>query len=137
MVQAEQLTGPVAYHGEGPLWHDGLHWVDMLAGDVLSLGADGSVSRRHIGAVVAALRPRAGGGFVYAVERGFALDRGPGSPLEVLPEVWTDTAVRMNEGSCDPTVGSTAAPWRTTSLGGPPRCTASTPTAPSRPSSPA
>jgi sugar lactone lactonase YvrE len=37
-VRAEQVTGPVTYHGEGPVWSErwgGLHWVDMLAGDVL------------------------------------------------------------------------------------------------------
>jgi sugar lactone lactonase YvrE len=41
-VQAEQLTGPVAYHGEGPVWSKrwgGLRWVDMLAGDVLALAS--------------------------------------------------------------------------------------------------
>jgi sugar lactone lactonase YvrE len=51
-MRAEQLTGPVAYHGEGPVWSErwgGLRWVDMLAGDVLSLGDDGAVRRRHIG----------------------------------------------------------------------------------------
>jgi sugar lactone lactonase YvrE len=99
---AEQVTAPVAYHAEGPVWSGGLHWVDMLAGDVLSLAPDGSVARRHVASVVAALRPRAAGGFVYAVERGFALDDGPGTPVRALPEVWTTDAVRMNEGGCDP-----------------------------------
>lgn len=51
-MRAEQVTEPVAYHGEGPVWSDrwgGLRWVDMLAGDVLSLGPDGRVDRRHVG----------------------------------------------------------------------------------------
>ena len=74
----------------------------MLAGDVLSLGSDGTVGRRHVGSVVAVVRPRASGGFVYAVERGFALDDGVGTPVRTLPEVWTTDAVRMNEGGCDP-----------------------------------
>jgi sugar lactone lactonase YvrE len=33
----EQLTEPVAFHGEGPVWCDAwaeLRYVDMLAGDV-------------------------------------------------------------------------------------------------------
>jgi hypothetical protein len=47
-----------------------LRWVDMLAGDVLVLGHDGSVGRRHVGSVAAALRPRRGGGAVFGVERG-------------------------------------------------------------------
>jgi sugar lactone lactonase YvrE len=47
-VRAEAVTGPVAYHGEGPVWSarwGGLRWVDMLAGDVLALGEDGAVER--------------------------------------------------------------------------------------------
>lgn len=100
--RAEQITGPIAYHAEGPVWVDQLHWVDMLAGDVLSLGSDGTVGRRHVGTVVAALRPRASGGFVYAVERGFALDDGIGTPIRTLPDLWATDAVRMNEGGCDP-----------------------------------
>ena len=32
----------------------GLRWVDMLAGDVLALAADGSVERRHVGTICAA-----------------------------------------------------------------------------------
>jgi sugar lactone lactonase YvrE len=48
-VRAEQLTGPVAYHGEGPVWSErwgGLRWVDMLAGDVLSLATGGAIDPR-------------------------------------------------------------------------------------------
>jgi len=51
-MRPEQLTGPVAYHAEGPVWSErwgGLRWVDMLAGDVLSLAEDGSVRRLHVG----------------------------------------------------------------------------------------
>jgi sugar lactone lactonase YvrE len=103
-VQVEQVTDPVAYHGEGPVWSarwGGLRWVDMLAGDVLSLGDDGAVGRRHVSSVVAALRPRGGGGAVIAVERGFVLEASDGS-LTRLPDLWSGDGVRMNEGGCDP-----------------------------------
>jgi sugar lactone lactonase YvrE len=103
-MRAEQVTGPVAYHGEGPVWSQrwgGLRWVDMLAGDVLSLDADGTVGRRHVGTIAAALRPRVGGGAVIAVERGFALEDSGGAVTHLDP-VWTDASVRMNEGGCDP-----------------------------------
>jgi sugar lactone lactonase YvrE len=103
-VRAEQVTGPVAYHGEGPVWSErwgGLRWVDMLAGDVLSLAAGGAINRRHVGSVAAALRPRRKGGAVIGVERGFALED-PDGTLTHLGELWTDEQVRMNEGGCDP-----------------------------------
>ena len=100
----EQVTGPLVYHGEGPVWYPGwggLKFVDMLAGDVMSLVADGSLERRHVGSVAAAVRPRRGGGAVIGVERGFALEDPDGS-LTALPELWSDPSVRMNEGGCDP-----------------------------------
>lgn len=94
----------MAYHGEGPVWSSrwgGLRWVDMLAGDVLSLGDDGAVERRHVGRVAAALRPRRAGGAVIGVERGFALE-GVDRGLTQLEELWSDPGVRMNDGGCDP-----------------------------------
>lgn len=103
-MQAEQLTGPVAYHGEGPVWSahwGGLRWVDMLAGDVLSLADDGRVGRRHVASVVAAVRPRRDGGAIIGVERGFALEQ-PDGTIDELDELWTASDVRMNEGGCDP-----------------------------------
>jgi len=103
-MNAEQVTDPVAYHGEGPVWSErwgGLRWVDMLEGDVLSLGADGEIGRTHVGEVAAAVRPRTGGGAVVGVERGFALEE-PDGAVRHLNEVWSDASVRMNEGGCDP-----------------------------------
>jgi sugar lactone lactonase YvrE len=103
-MRAEQVTDPVTFHGEGPVWSDrwgGLRWVDMLAGDVLSLAADGTVRRRHVGDVAAALRPRRGGGAVIAVEHGFVLEDADGA-LTTLDQVWSDPGFRMNEGGCDP-----------------------------------
>jgi sugar lactone lactonase YvrE len=108
MADAQQLTEPVAFHAEGPVWSPswgGLRWVDMFAGDVLSMGLDGpangAIGRRHVGAIAAALRPRRGGGAVIAVERGFVLEDADGK-LESLPDLWADPGLRMNEGSCDP-----------------------------------
>jgi sugar lactone lactonase YvrE len=101
---AEQVTGPVAYHGEGPVWSEswgGLRWLDMLAGDVLSLGDDGSVGRHHVGKIVACVRPRSSGGAVLGIERGFALEE-PDGMIVPMKAIWTDEGVRMNEGGCDP-----------------------------------
>lgn len=63
---AEPITGPVAQHGEGPLWWPawGLAWVDMMAGDVLHLKKDGSVGRHHVGAYASSVQPRSRGGVI-------------------------------------------------------------------------
>ncbi|WP_308432763.1 SMP-30/gluconolactonase/LRE family protein [Streptomyces naganishii] len=104
-VRVEQVTEPVAYHGEGPVWSGvwgGLRWLDMLAGDVLSLAPDGTVARRHVGTVAAAIRPRRGGGAVMGIERGFALEDTDGK-LTALDPLWgAEERLRMNEGGCDP-----------------------------------
>ncbi|WP_104525698.1 SMP-30/gluconolactonase/LRE family protein [Blastococcus atacamensis] len=103
-MRAEQISGPVAHHGEGPVWSEGwggLRFVDMLAGDVLTLSEDGGARRLHVGDVAAAMRPRRGGGAVIAVERGFALE-GPDGSVTPLAPVWVDGGIRMNEGGCDP-----------------------------------
>jgi sugar lactone lactonase YvrE len=106
MTIAEQITGPDADHGEGPVWHPGwggLRWVDMLAGDVLHLdGVTGAVSRWHVASVAAALRPRETGGAVIATEHSFALTDVIGGDLRVLPKVFDDASVRFNDGACDP-----------------------------------
>jgi sugar lactone lactonase YvrE len=105
MVELEQITEPVAYHGEGPVWHEswgGLRWVDMLAGDVLALdSATGEIRRTHVGEVAAAIRPRAGGGMVVAIQRGFALVD-PDGTLHDLGDLWPAGPTRMNDGACDP-----------------------------------
>jgi sugar lactone lactonase YvrE len=101
---AHQLTSPLVEHGEGPVWFADagqLRFVDMLAGDIVTIDADGAlVERRSVGTVAAAFRPRARGGLVIAVERGFAL-LSPEGELTTLPEVWSDPTVRMNDGACD------------------------------------
>lgn len=78
----------------------GLRWVDMLAGDILTLSASG-VGRRHVGRIAAALRPRLQGGAVIGVERGFALEDADGT-LTYLDPLWVTGQLRMNEGACDP-----------------------------------
>jgi sugar lactone lactonase YvrE len=102
----DQITDPLAAHGEGPVWQagsPGLRWVDMLAGDVLELDpATGQVARHHVGTVAAALRPCASGGVVLALERGFALATPDLATVRPLGEVWSDPGIRMNDGGCDP-----------------------------------
>jgi len=104
VARAEQLTDPLAFHGEGPSWSEswgGLRWVDMLAGDVLSLDAAGTVERLHVGTIAAMIRPRTRGGAIIAREHDFAILHDSGE-IEPLVTVLDDPAVRFNEGGCDP-----------------------------------
>ena len=101
---AEQITDPLAHHGEGPIWDphaQALRWVDMLAGDVLTLRSGEEADRCHVGDVAAAIRPRTGGGLVVAVERGFLLVW-PDGRMGAVHEAFTASDVRMNDGGCDP-----------------------------------
>ncbi len=102
--ELEQVTDALCYHGEGPVWSPtwgGLRWVDLLAGDVLTLRRDGAVDRMHVGDVAAFVRPRATGGWVVATERGLArADEPDGIPTPWF-DLWEDAAVRMNEGGVD------------------------------------
>ena len=106
MMHLEQITDSVAFHAEGPVWHEswgGLRFVDMLAGDLLTLVSSGEVVRQAVGSRIAAFaRPRTSGGYVVGTERGIALaDSQFGTPV-ASPEMWSDPNVRMNEGGVDP-----------------------------------
>lgn len=106
MVKAQQLTPPVAYHAEGAVWFPswgGLKWVDMLAGDILSLDWEtGRIDRMHTGSAIAALvRPRVAGGMVIATEREFSLWR-DGCKEWSTPHLWDSRDRHFNEGGCDP-----------------------------------
>jgi sugar lactone lactonase YvrE len=90
------------FHGEGAFWDpvaDSIRFVDMLRGDVLTADAT-SVRRSHISDVAAVIRARAGGGYVIATERGFALTDGDLRIVTEIP-VLLDDDLRMNEGACD------------------------------------
>ena len=104
-TRAEQFTKPCTFHGEGPFWdtaNDRLLLVDMLAGAVVAVDADGSTVRRKLAKVAATIRARRGGGYVLATENRFLL-LGPDLTEETaLPPVFTDPAIRFNDGGCDP-----------------------------------
>lgn len=104
-MSVEQVTLPEAHHGEGPLWDartGTLIWLDMLRGDVLAMTPGSTaVHRTHVGEVAACVVPRAAGGWLLAIERGFAFWQEDGS-IERVAELWADPSVRMNEGACDP-----------------------------------
>lgn len=104
-MRAENVTGPVAQHGEGPVWSRSwgcLRFVDLTEGDVLTLGEGGAVRRRHVGAIAALVRPRASGGFIVALERSLGLASEDEGEITTLPDLWRDPSVRFNDGCCSP-----------------------------------
>jgi sugar lactone lactonase YvrE len=102
---AEQFTDPCTFHGEGPFWdvaNNRLLVMDMLAGTVVAVDADGNTRRYELSGVAAALRARQRGGYVLATENRFLL-LGPELTVQTaLPPVFTDPLIRMNDGGCDP-----------------------------------
>jgi len=107
-MRATRLTDRVTHHGEGPVWSPGwrgVRWVDMMAGAIGELDADGTVHRREVGDKVAAVvRPRTRGGWLVAREHDVAVTESVAldAPLRPLVSVLDDDAVRLNEGGCSP-----------------------------------
>ena len=104
-VSAERFTAPCTFHGEGPFWderNDRLLLVDMLAGAVVAVNADGGTERRELAGVAAAIRARRQGGYVLATENRFVLLGHDLTEERQLPPVFTDPQIRMNDGGCDP-----------------------------------
>ncbi|MFP7834985.1 SMP-30/gluconolactonase/LRE family protein [Marisediminicola sp. LYQ134] len=104
MTAAEQVTDRCVFHGEGPFWDsraERLRFVDMLAGDIVTLLPTGTVTRRHVDDVAAVIREREAGGYVVATERAVQL-LDENWVLEETIGVFADTAVRLNEGGCGP-----------------------------------
>jgi sugar lactone lactonase YvrE len=104
-AQAEQLTAPCTFHGEGPFWdaaNNRLVLVDMLAGRLVSVDADGGIERRSVATVAAAIRARRRGGYVLATENRFLLLQPDFTVETALAPVFVDPLIRMNDGGCDP-----------------------------------
>jgi sugar lactone lactonase YvrE len=102
---AERFTVSCTFHGEGPFWdalNNRLLLVDMLAGSVLAVDPDAGVERRTLANVAAAVRARRSGGYVIATENRFLLLGQDFSEETVLPPVFVDPLIRMNDGGCDP-----------------------------------
>ena len=109
-VTAEQVTDAITYHGEGPCWWPGwggLRWVDMLAGDLLTLRADGGVDRLHVGDVAAFVRPRLSGGTLSQ-----ELERANVPPQGAVPLAAGDTGAPTGSRTqkSEPSPGSLATP---------------------------
>lgn len=104
-MRAENITGPVAFHGEGPCWSEswgGLRFVDALAGDLLTLN-DGGARRLRTGEAAASfVRPRARGGYVIGTVDGIALADSADAPTNTRIPLLRDASTVMNDGGTLP-----------------------------------
>lgn len=108
-MRADRVTDRVSFHGEGPVWWDRwqqLRFVDMFAGDVLTLDGD-RVRRNPVGSSIAAvICPRMGGGAIVAREHDLAISNFDDlSDLAAFVDVDADPGMRGNDGGCDPDGG--------------------------------
>jgi sugar lactone lactonase YvrE len=92
---------------EGPCWDvrtSRLYFVDILAGKVQALDpATGGRQTWQLGLPVGAVAPRQAGGWVAAVERGFASFDDDWNPRgAVTPAPGQLDGTRFNDGRCDP-----------------------------------
>lgn len=92
--------------GEGPVWDDRMSrliWVDIMRQAVLTYDpATGQTESFGVGTSVGALAPRRLGGYVLAVEDGFALAEDLTRPVQPIAAVeWNNPRTRMNDGKCD------------------------------------
>jgi sugar lactone lactonase YvrE len=102
---SELVLDACATLGEGPLWDSRtseLLWVDITRGTVHRFDPkSGSDRAFDAGGYVGAVVPRAAGGYVLAVQSGFAVADDDGT-VRLFAEVEADRAeTRMNDGACD------------------------------------
>jgi sugar lactone lactonase YvrE len=102
--EGELVSDARAHLGEGPLWDartGELLWVDILAGVVHRLDPVTGVDRAfEVGRPVGAVGLRAAGGYVLALQDGFAVSDGVETHL-VAPVEVDRPELRMNDGACD------------------------------------
>jgi sugar lactone lactonase YvrE len=108
VLKAQPVCDGGALHGESPIWDAAareLVWVDIGPGRLHVFDpASGNDRVVSLGTPVGAVAPRSTGGYVVALEDGFALlDAFDSAPrLVARVEHQPGAAARMNDGKCDP-----------------------------------
>lgn len=109
MRNAERVTSPLAYHGEGPFWDapaGRLLCVDLLAGEVVALDHSGCVSRYKVPSRAATVvRRRATGGLIIGTEHGVIAANDDLTEFRPIANVIENHGYRTNDGGCDPLGG--------------------------------
>jgi sugar lactone lactonase YvrE len=107
--EAEPVSVPLAYHGEGPYWDaptGRLLCMDVLAGEIVAVESSGALSRRKVPSRAATMiRRRASGGFIIGTEHGLIGADDELSSFEDIAQVTDDPDLRTNDGGCDPLGG--------------------------------
>lgn len=102
-LHADLVLDARADLGEGPAWdtRDGcLLWVDIPRGRLHRFHPDSGVDEVHeLGTMPGAVAPHADGGYVLAIERGFAQLRD--DDMVLLADL-ARPGLRMNDGTCAP-----------------------------------
>ncbi len=106
-LTAEPCSPVRAEHAEGPFWHDDrLGWVDIMAGRLWVAGYDGTAltepSSYDAGRPLGAAVPHTEGGWVLAAGAGFCRLGEDGTLTPLTGDLADASAVRMNDGKCDP-----------------------------------
>ena len=107
-LTAEPCSPEPVEHAEGPFWHDGrLGWVDLMAGRLWLAGFDGvrltGARSYDVGRPLGAAVPRTGGGWTLAAGAGFHTLDEDGTVTRLTDDLADASAIRMNDGKCDPT----------------------------------
>ncbi|MDN3357401.1 SMP-30/gluconolactonase/LRE family protein [Actinomadura sp. DC4] len=106
-LTAEPCSPVRVEHAEGPFWYgDRFGWVDIMAAHLWVAGFDGvslTEPRSYdVGRPLGAAVPRTGGGWTLAAGTGFfGLDE-DGTVERLTEDLADSSAVRMNDGKCDP-----------------------------------
>ena len=105
MTVVESILDVRTELGEGPVWHGGyLYWLNITGGHLYRFDpATGRNESTQYLQMIGAVAPRRGGGFVAAMEKGFALIEFGNETIRMLAEPESHLpGNRFNDGKCDP-----------------------------------
>src|SRR5579859_6084390 len=112
MAPARNLRAKVALDcrailGEGPVWNQReacLAWVDIPSHALHIFDPESGRDRTiDVGEPIGAVAPRRAGGWVLALERGFAILQDEGGPVEMVAALHLKASgMRLNDAKCDP-----------------------------------